>query len=213
MYNLNTKPIGVHMKIYYLNTNLLSDKQISKIYSNAELHRQTKYNAISDLASKKECIAVDALIKLGVRDYLPFFTETPKTIYSESGKLVFTNVPLYLSVTHTSGHVLLALDHSNIGIDAEYIREINFTEIHRRFFKKSRREPQSLLDFYNEWTSLEARFKCEDKDHIDFSQTNYHTPVVSTLYNGLVVSIASRELVYNDRSELINIIEFSAEEL
>lgn len=202
------------MKIYYLNANELCDKQINKIYSNAEQHRQIRYNSVSDLTSKKECIAADALIKLGVRDYLPKFKDTPKTAYLKSGKLVFTNVPLCLSVTHTSGHVLLALDESDIGIDAEYIREINFIEIHRRFFKNAQAEPQSSLDFFSEWTSLEARFKCENASHIDFSQANYDTPAVSTTYKELAVSIASRNLLNYSKSDIVpNIIEFSAEEL
>lgn len=197
------------MKIYYLDSNLLSEEQLKKIYSNAENYRKIKYDRISDTVSKKECIASDALIKFGVRDYLNDKSQNPITDYLESGKLILKNIRLHLCISHTCGHVFLVLHNSNVGIDAEYIREIDYQKLFNRYFKGIKKQPKSNIDFFKEWTALEARFKCENRKALSFDNS-FATPVSSFTYKNFVLSIACENL--NNDSE-INIYEINTEDL
>ena len=198
------------MKIYYLDSTKLTDEQIKGIYLNSEPYRQIKYNETENKLSKRECIATDALIKRSVREYLPDFKGKPETEYLPTGKLSFSNLDLHLCVSHTQGHVFVGICSYNFGLDAELVREINYTALSKRYFKGIKNEISSLLEFYKEWTALEARFKNSNTDHIDFSSTAYKVPVICTVYNDIVISIASQELT---RDAAIEINEINAEEL
>lgn len=180
------------MRIYYLNANHLTQKQIEQIYFKAEDHRRIQYDTTQDKTSKIECIASDALIKFGVKDYIYDSNAIPKTNYLESGKLVFDNIPLKLCISHTYGHIFLALHEENIGIDAEYIRDISYTQLHDRFFSGINPLPQNNIDFFKEWTAAEACFKLENKKKLMLNY-NYTTPVCSLRYKQFIISVATSD--------------------
>ena len=180
------------MKIYYLNTNNLTAKQIEQMYLNAEAYRKIRYDNTQDKVAKIECIASDALIKYGTKNYISDQNIIPKTDYLESGKLVFTNIPLYLCITHTHGHAFLAIHDKNVGIDAELIRNISYTQLHNRFFFNINPHPQNGIDFFKEWTATEACFKLENKKNLMLNY-EYTTPVNSFCYKQFVISVASSD--------------------
>ena len=197
------------MNIYYLNSNNLTEEQLKKNYLNAEKHRQIRYDSTSDPLSKRECIASDMLIKYGVKCCISDCSVDVHTKYLESGKLIFVNIPLSLCISHTHGHVFLVLDKSNVGIDAEYIRDIDYKKLHNRFFANQKVTPKNNIDFFKEWTSLEAQFKCENKNILAFDNS-YSTPTYSFVYKNFVLSIAGENI---ETDSDITVSEVYTEEL
>lgn len=199
------------MKIYYLNSNKLKDAQIDDIYRNAEPYRKLKYNTSKNDTAKRECMATDALIKLAVKDRIPSLIESPRTEHLDTGKLAFSNVDLDISVTHTSGHVFLALSEQCIGIDAELIREIDFDALNKRYFKYRNVNIASSIDFFREWTRLESGFKVSNEAFLDFTKAYDDFPSITTQHNNLIVTVSGTEL--HESEDDIIIHEFIAEEI
>lgn len=80
----------------------------------------------------------------------------------EGGKPYFSNLPIYFSLSHSSGLSVAALSDSPIGIDVEQISDKrDVFRLSKRFFAPSeyslvRESSEPILSFYSLWTRHEA---------------------------------------------------------
>jgi phosphopantetheinyl transferase len=77
-----------------------------------------------------------------------------------NGKPFFENLDIYFSYTDTERLQIVAMSRNNVGVDAEYIRDVRYKRIADRFFTHgealSIKKPR---DFFNIWTAKEAYSK------------------------------------------------------
>ena len=83
--------------------------------------------------------------------------------YGEQSKPFYKD-DVKFSITHTGDYVFIALSRKKIGIDAEYIREINKKLVSRTANTNEinvlETSEQFNVDFLKMWTVKEAYFKC-----------------------------------------------------
>jgi len=108
--------------------------------------------------------------------------ESAEVEYSEKGKpsIVGTEDPHYISVTTTGEKMILAINDTPIGIDAEYLpryeeRKIDYIALAERFFSgdeaeyiRGEGEDKEKEKFIAVWTRKEAYVKCVGKTVSDF---------------------------------------------
>ncbi|NLZ25451.1 MAG: hypothetical protein GX891_03220 [Clostridiales bacterium] len=83
---------------------------------------------------------------------------------SREGKPRFINSDIGFSVTHTKGLCAVAFSKSEVGIDAEAHRKINFNRFKRII------EAESEKEFFDKWTKLEAYLKYTGEGLKDISK-------------------------------------------
>ncbi len=76
-------------------------------------------------------------------------------IKNQNNKPVFKNSSLCFNLSHTKNIVAVGFDHSDIGLDIEYIKERNLEKLSKYFKYKF----LNLDDFYKFWTKKEAEYK------------------------------------------------------
>ncbi|MCL1908789.1 MAG: hypothetical protein FWG12_05415 [Holophagaceae bacterium] len=64
--------------------------------------------------------------------------------------------PVFFSMTHTGDFLVLAVDDNPVGIDAELMKQRNFTKLSAWFFGET---IPGCEDFYRRWTRFEAGLK------------------------------------------------------
>ena len=85
---------------------------------------------------------------------------------TESGKPFVTNARAFFSVSHSKEMVVCAVDDQEIGVDAEFIRDIDLsitriacTEKDKEFIFSSDDKNEQINRFFTVWTAKEAYFK------------------------------------------------------
>lgn len=146
------------------------------------------------------------------------------------GKPYIMDSPLYFNISHAGDWVVCAIDFSEIGIDIEKIKEINFS-IAERFFSRHEYEDlikkhtgQQLDYFYDIWTLKESyikwlgtglstsldSFRFEINNHdIKLIDKNHNENVSFKQYpiNGYKLSVCSKNLTFPERLKEINVAD------
>lgn len=163
------------MKLYYLDSARLTECELKNALEHAEDYRKARFFSLKTDIGKRECLASDILIKHAVNDFSGISEDTVKSGYNESGALILSGLNLHICLSHTKGHCFLAVSHSPIGIDAEYIRPIDHRKLSERFLSdcakayinKSTSAEIANERFFEKWTEVEAYFKYAGGDHLD----------------------------------------------
>lgn len=93
------------------------------------------------------------ILKDCLKDFLGYDTE----VICRNGKPYVSEDNLFVSLSHTSHYMVVAIGYKSVGIDIEIIKERNYYNIAKRLF--GNKEIKDLNDFYREWTVYEAGFK------------------------------------------------------
>ena len=158
------------MKVFYFNANEVSDNEIEKILSRSEEHRAARYKKAASAISGRETLCAGFLLRYAVSQYASVPLEDIKSAYDPSGRPVITAPDavksVYVSLTHTQGHIFCAVSSTPVGIDAEILRDFDRALVKRFFNKKeqgylsqSKDESEARGRFFEVWTTKEAYFK------------------------------------------------------
>ena len=105
----------------------------------------------------------------------------------KSGKKYLKDNSIYFSISHSGNLVVLAFDKNKIGIDAELLKDRNYSKILKYFgiFQTD----ISQEEFYKIWTVYEAEYKSETNKNLHiFKYKNYicslssENPSISNVY-------------------------------
>ena len=77
-------------------------------------------------------------------------------LLEESGRPYIKGNPVFFSISHTGGTLVMAVDAYPVGIDAELMKERDFAKLSSWFFGERIPDRQ---DFYERWTCFEAGLK------------------------------------------------------
>lgn len=142
------------MKIYHYNINEYSNEQLNKYRSCCEK---------SDSKIIPQSIIAHYFTKTLLARYYNTDLHDINFKYNQYGKPFFRD-DLKFSITHTANHVFIALSDTEIGIDAEAVRN----NINKNLLSRTMTEAESekllksdnfSIDFLKIWTVKEAYFK------------------------------------------------------
>lgn len=120
---------------------------------------------------------VSERIRMAAADYDPSFPPEKALPYkTSSGKPMFSDNRLHLSISHSGSWWLLGLCPQNLGIDLQETRPMRYEALSRRFFhpeETARLASQQYAGFYQVWTAKESYVKWTgtgiDQHFADFS--------------------------------------------
>lgn len=98
-------------------------------------------------------------------DFIDASGGTPTVAKGKNNKPYFKDYPeVRFSVSHSGDIVLLAIGHTEIGIDIEKIRPLDYTALAERYFSAGEAaEIKCLDDYFKVWTRKEAFLKLNAK--------------------------------------------------
>ncbi len=148
------------ISLYYAEPGSIS---IRELYDRADTHAR----AVFDDSNKD------------LRSYLSFFCRVmtdvgiaefgadPENLTfskNEHGKEYINNRNIFFNVSHTSGLVCSAVSDSEVGVDCETLREIDWQALSERYFTRRECEainasPEPVCEFFRIWTKKESYVK------------------------------------------------------
>ncbi len=204
------------MKVFYFNANEVSDNEIEKILSHSEKHRAARYKKAVSVISGRETLCAGFLLRYAVSQYANIPFEDVKSAYDPSGRPILASpeniTPLYVSLTHTQGHIFCAVSSAPVGIDAEVLRTFD-TALAKRFFNDKEQayiaaakdDDEARTRFFEIWTLKEACFKQGTVDIKSFLEADFMAvrDKSSRIYGDMLLSVVGD----SDLSEIENVTE------
>ncbi|HEY9863279.1 MAG TPA: 4'-phosphopantetheinyl transferase superfamily protein [Candidatus Obscuribacterales bacterium] len=184
-------------KLYYKTvhiwqTNLTGSPEYLEFYqsilADPELKRVRQFKFPRD---QQAFMIARGILRIILSHYLNLSPEQIKFKYSSKGKpsLDQDPPPLHFNLSHTNGKAIYAIAmEENIGIDIEYIREIEVISLAKRFFCESEYRWLNSLDseaqyaaFFRLWTCKEAYLKATGEGLVGLQEVEIFTPLDSNL--------------------------------
>lgn len=98
----------------------------------------------------------------------------------------------YISISHSGDYTVIAIADSEVGIDIEKIREIDYKRIAKRFFRDEAID--NLNDFFDIWVRTESYLKYTGAGLKDLSKIeNISGTMNYDFINGYAMAICSEE--------------------
>ena len=97
----------------------------------------------------------------------------------KNNKPKFKFSDIQFNITHSNQFVMAAFDKYPVGIDLEYMKDRNFTEISKHYNLNT----DNKTEFYKKWTQLEATIKIQadsKQTYTEKFESNYMLTIVST---------------------------------
>jgi 4'-phosphopantetheinyl transferase len=150
-------------------------QEFVEILSTDERERANRFHRDSD---RSAFIAARGILRTLLGGYLQCNPNNIQFSYSDRGKPFLSNNSLQFNVSHSHGLALYAIaDDRLVGIDVEFIRDIEVEQLAQRFFCD--REYQQLCQlsgdrqseaFFTYWTAKEAYLKATGEGLIGLQQ-------------------------------------------
>lgn len=152
------------MKIYYLRTSVLQEKDTEKLLRYADEKRKERYCKNKDIPR----LAAGALLNLALEEYNVDYLKEEKILYG-NGKEGFKDLDLKYNISHSDTVCVCAVCDDEVGIDCEdVLKKDNCLKIAKRFFTAKEYEKVLLSadhrdEFTKMWTVKESYIKYTSK--------------------------------------------------
>lgn len=190
------KSNSVNHLVYVYYSKLLPIKSVDDIY---QTERINEINNVSSLRVKEEKYTAFILLDLALKEHYKQTLKSVKMSKHSTNKWFIDNLPIYFSISHSSGIVCVAISDIEIGIDIEEVLPLKNEKIIKKVFNKeelnsylSLNEIDRLKYFYEIWTKKEASFKSQNKLVFSLQQdtSNTFTEEVQVDNRQFIMSIA-----------------------
>ena len=132
-----------------------------RLLSKDRQHKALRYQNETD---RRSCILGDFLLRKAIAEDLNCNMNEVSIHHTESGKPYIAhpdNSDLHISLSHSGGFVVIALDNSAVGIDVEMTRKIDDAVVsHALSQDESDYVGTSQHRFFEVWTMKESYLKC-----------------------------------------------------
>lgn len=135
---MNPKEMGVGDVIYQNAVNIKDITQFSHIANLAGLvsderkERIARYRFDSD---KIRCVIAELLVRYLLWTQYGMDAQKLTVCYSKCGKPYFENSKIHFNLSHSGEWVVCAMGDSEMGVDVEAIRPMDFPSVYRAFSK------------------------------------------------------------------------------
>ena len=149
------------LNVYIMNINEVDLSKPHKISS----IRAEKVAKLKKEEMKKQSVAAELLINKGMEELFPDI-ETPVIWeYDKYGKPYLLNYPdVYMNVSHSGEYAVCAFADTPVGIDIQYMRDVNLNVIDRYFTNEESEYIKSYTEkFYELWVKKESFSKAVGK--------------------------------------------------
>ncbi len=188
---VDTCAIGYIRRYYMLTDEIRENPEAEgirdRILAMLDSDRREKSEHIKAIAAKDESLCAGLLLQRSYDDYLrqpetetdwirisplnmlemqrrgTFQTHQIGYRYGEKGKPYFAGIPLFFSLSHSDGKVILAVSDKEIGADIQAVRKVFANRLVERFFSPDEKQEWKVMDevqrqefFYRSWTRKEA---------------------------------------------------------
>lgn len=166
------------MDIYTVKLSECQDVDFGSVQFGISEQRKEKLNSIRDDMNFKRSLAGDLLIRDVLRQNYGYSEERLYSLYNSYGKPYIEGV--YFNISHSEDYVVCAVSDTEVGIDIEHIRPVDFI-VAENFFSNEEKQrlygfgkDDGLKYFYTVWTAKESYIKKNGRG-IDFDLRNITT--------------------------------------
>lgn len=143
------------------NVDILSDENLfSKAYDKMPPMRREKIDRYRMKTDKRLSLGAGVLLEYGLKKHGYDLRDVK---LSENGKPYIENDPVYFSISHSKNVAAVAISPVNVGVDVEYIDNIDLKIAERFFTKEEYNEIKSSENpdrtFFRIWTLKESLLK------------------------------------------------------
>lgn len=147
----------------------LEDEKLKKICKYVSLDKRNKVDRLLNKNDKVQTIIPEILIR--TRLFEDLNSKKIQFNKNEYGKPYIENMEKFLfNISHSGEYIVVAISDSEVGIDIEEIKDIEYIDIARNFFSSEESDyiigsnkKNGLERFYDVWTLKEAFIKFKGK--------------------------------------------------
>lgn len=168
------------MKLYKSNITLFSEKDYNDAFSMMDDQRKASVLRKKIENDRKRSILGEYLARKGISELCDIAPEEIKFDRTENGKPFAINADVFFSISHCNDMVVCAISKKPIGIDIEFLRDIELnvtrfacTEKDNAFIFETQNIDEQRKRFFKLWTAKEAFLKCYGKGISDLKTVSF----------------------------------------
>lgn len=141
------------MKIYYINTDTF--------LKNIDIESLFFFSKEENFKSEKRKLefSLDRFLLFYVAKYI--YGKTYPEVLIKHSKPYFKDLKIHFSISHSKNIVLICFDEYENGVDIEFIKDRNFTNLFKYYNITD--IPANKFNFYRFWTEYEAKVKLKSE--------------------------------------------------
>ena len=187
------------MKIYTRLLSEFSQEEYNKYFQMMSEERKSAVLRKKFESSRKASVLGEAMARKTISEITNIAEDKIIFNRTENGKPYCENVDIHFSISHSKDMVVFAVDSNKIGVDVEFIKEIDFritkfacNPQDMAIFESTQDEKEKRDIFFKIWTAKEAYIKYHGKILADIRDVVYEEllPHCKVIYqNGYIISI------------------------
>ncbi len=187
------------MKLYKGYLTDFSQEEYDKFFQMMSQERKDAILRKKFESHRRASVLGEALARKGISQMTGIAQEEISFGRTENGKPFCENVDIHFSISHSKDMVICAVSNSRIGVDVEFIREIDFritkfacNERDMLLLDSQKEEKERTELFFKIWTAKEAYIKYHGKILADIRDAVYEEIKKNcefSIENGYMISV------------------------
>ncbi len=140
------------LKLYHCDISKMSDEDFLKAYIKSEETRRAKADKLKKKPAKKLSIAAGELVRNAIAKEFNIAADDIRFRVDKNGKPYTESAPVHFSISHSKNIAVCAVSDKPVGIDIEYVRDVNL-KVAKRLFA-----PDELMYVFEKWDLSKRRF-------------------------------------------------------
>ena len=188
------------LKMFYCDVENMSDAEFQRLYYKSDERRKAKVDRLRKRPAKKLSVAAGDLLRKAIAEEFNINASELRFRSGKNGKPYVENAKVEFSISHSENIAVCVLSDKPVGIDIEYIRDVN-VNVARRLFTQDEQNyvfekwPLVKQRFFEVWTRKEAYVKMLGKGVPYFPEfSTMGKPGIQThIREKYIVSVAVKE--------------------
>ncbi len=140
------------LKLYHCDISKMSDEDFLNAYVKSEETRKAKADKLKKKPDKKLSIAAGELVRKAIAKEFHINPEDVRFRIDSRGKPYTESAPVHFSISHSKNIAVCAISDKPVGIDIEFIRDVNLNIAKRQF------APDEIRYVFEKWDLTKQRF-------------------------------------------------------
>lgn len=140
------------LKLYHCDISKMSDEDFLNAYIKSDESRKAKADKLRQKPAKKLSIAAGELVRNAIANEFNMANEDIRFRVGKNGKPYIEGISVHFSISHSKNIAVCAISDRPVGIDIEFIRDVNLNVAKRQF------APDELKYVFEKWDLSKKRF-------------------------------------------------------